>query len=382
MEFTIIDGIKILAAFQAFLFAIYLFSIKTDRKISNFFIGLFLLFNCYNLGITVFNDFIAEKFTNLHILLTTTAFMIPASLFFYIESSINPKFELNWKNLLHLTPFIAINLLIIKTVYLENLKENPTETDFHLLLNKLFYFFWYFLLFTYGIVSFFKLKKYKKLYIERFSNTDLGRHKYLVQLNTIVFIVYILSATKNFLSYNVGGVITNYAIHIVALALLILFCWIIYKGLNTPELFKNDEEELPLVKVMVKNTKDAEKLNDSSKDEVDQLTKKIKLFMKSKEPYLDPSLSLHELAKQTEIPVRELSLLINHHLNKHFFDFVNEYRIKKAAELLVLPERKDHTVLEILYEVGFNSKSSFNTAFKKQMNSTPTQYRLSHSKSA
>ena len=82
------------------------------------------------------------------------------------------------------------------------------------------------------------------------------------------------------------------------------------------------------------------------------------------------------------IPDRELSALINHKLNQHFFDFVNEYRIKKAMEILRDPENDRMTVLEILYEVGFNSKSSFNTVFKKYCGQTPTQYRKSHSTAA
>ena len=61
--------------------------------------------------------------------------------------------------------------------------------------------------------------------------------------------------------------------------------------------------------------------------------------------------------------------------NKLFFDFVNEYRIKKAMEMLSDTNKKDLTVLEILYKVGFNSKSSFNTAFKKHAGKTPTQFR-------
>jgi len=58
-------------------------------------------------------------------------------------------------------------------------------------------------------------------------------------------------------------------------------------------------------------------------------------------------------------------MVINHYLKKHFFDFVNEYRINAAAEILKNPSNNKLTVLEILYDVGFNSKSSFNTAFKK-----------------
>ncbi|GGD71060.1 helix-turn-helix domain-containing protein [Maribacter cobaltidurans] len=70
-----------------------------------------------------------------------------------------------------------------------------------------------------------------------------------------------------------------------------------------------------------------------------------------------------------------MSLLINHHLGKHFFDFINEYRVNEAKAILENPDANQFTVLEILYQVGFNSKSTFYTAFKKVTNKTPTQYR-------
>ncbi len=105
------------------------------------------------------------------------------------------------------------------------------------------------------------------------------------------------------------------------------------------------------------------------------LIRKLKQHMKEEQPFLDASLSIYQLAKQLGVSSRELSLIINHRLNKHFFDFVNEYRIRKAMELLKDPENQKTTVLEILYAVGFNSKSSFNTVFKKVTGKTPTQFR-------
>jgi AraC-like DNA-binding protein len=97
--------------------------------------------------------------------------------------------------------------------------------------------------------------------------------------------------------------------------------------------------------------------------------------MKDERPYLDFELTLQKLALKTDIPEKELSLLINHYLGKHFFDFINEYRINEAKVILANPDKKEVTILEILYQVGFNSKSSFYTAFKKFTNKTPTQYR-------
>ncbi len=109
---------------------------------------------------------------------------------------------------------------------------------------------------------------------------------------------------------------------------------------------------------------------------------KLKDHMLKEEPYLDPNLSVNSLANKMNILDNELSVLINHHLNQHFFDFVNEYRIRKTMEILQDPNKREYTVLEILYEVGFNSKSSFNTALKKYAKVTPTEYRKTHLKIA
>jgi AraC-like DNA-binding protein len=99
--------------------------------------------------------------------------------------------------------------------------------------------------------------------------------------------------------------------------------------------------------------------------------------MLDKEPYLDASLTLQKLASQLNMPSRELSILINQQIGKHFFDFVNEYRIKKAMEKLRNASLKKSTIQEIMYDVGFNSKTPFNTAFKKHTYLTPSQFRKS-----
>ena len=97
--------------------------------------------------------------------------------------------------------------------------------------------------------------------------------------------------------------------------------------------------------------------------------------MVEKRPYLNSSLTIQDVSNDIEIPVRDLSLLINHQLGQHFYDFVNAYRIESAMGILKDTSKSKVTVLEILYEVGFNSKSSFNTAFKKHTGNTPTAYR-------
>jgi len=90
---------------------------------------------------------------------------------------------------------------------------------------------------------------------------------------------------------------------------------------------------------------------------------------------LDPFLSIYSLSKQIKVPNNELSILINRKIGQHFFDFVNTYRINFAADMLSDKNNHKKTVMEILFDAGFNSKSSFNTAFKKHKHVTPSQYR-------
>lgn len=103
-------------------------------------------------------------------------------------------------------------------------------------------------------------------------------------------------------------------------------------------------------------------------------------YMKMGKPYLDPDLNIHKLSKRVAIPYHYLSQIINNKLKKIFFDFINDYRIKEAIEKLKDPKENEKTIQQIAKEVGFNSQSAFNRAFKKFTEKTPsdfiTQYRI------
>lgn len=97
-------------------------------------------------------------------------------------------------------------------------------------------------------------------------------------------------------------------------------------------------------------------------------------FMRERQPFLDARLSLSQLARQLKMTPHDLSAMINNGLNQNFFTFISEYRIEYAKALLANPD-EGRTILDILYASGFNSKSVFNTAFKKNTGLTPSEYR-------
>jgi AraC-like DNA-binding protein len=106
-----------------------------------------------------------------------------------------------------------------------------------------------------------------------------------------------------------------------------------------------------------------------------EYAKKVLDYMQSNKPYLAPELTLEELATQLSLKHRILSQTINESPGHNFYEFINRYRIKEASRLLTNPKDEKIAVLEVLYEVGLNSKSSFNTLFKKYTGLTPGDFR-------
>ncbi len=112
--------------------------------------------------------------------------------------------------------------------------------------------------------------------------------------------------------------------------------------------------------------------------EKSRLVDKLQQHMQAHKPYMQPDLTLDELAGQLSVKPKLLSQSINEILQQNFFEFINYYRIEEAKRLLTRPKDKKITVLEVMYEVGFNSKSSFNTLFKKLTGLTPSEFKKNH----
>jgi ligand-binding sensor domain-containing protein/AraC-like DNA-binding protein len=109
--------------------------------------------------------------------------------------------------------------------------------------------------------------------------------------------------------------------------------------------------------------------------EVDGYRRKLINLFEEKKVFLDANLTLKSLSAQLHISQSVLSMIINKHMNKNFFELVNYYRIKEASQLLLSPENKDKSILDVAYSVGFNSKSSFNRAFKHFTQMTPREFK-------
>lgn len=361
--------------FISVLLAIFLFTVKTKNRVSNVLFAVFLIINAIDISDPLFN-MVSDGPSNLEIFKNMLVFLQIPVFYLYVLSVCYSDFKLKPQYLLHAFPFLIANLALLphfygvdttsKIHFIEN-RQNMIELKFnHILLHVQ--------MVIYFVAVFRVLRKSKTLYLENYAGKNISSYHWLFQLTVVLCMVYAIALLKNILKFSDYVYISEEIKAGLLLLSLFIICWYLFKALNHPELFRNVDSKLKLVSEMVSEEKNSEDPVTSDRAYNEDLLK-LKNYMVEKKPFLNSSLTIQEVSDEIGIPVRELSLLINHQLGQHFYDFVNTYRIENAMNMLKDETKSKVTILEILYEVGFNSKSSFNTAFKKHTGTTPTLYR-------
>ncbi len=109
--------------------------------------------------------------------------------------------------------------------------------------------------------------------------------------------------------------------------------------------------------------------------DVRRIEAKLEKVLDAERLYRDPNLTLRQLSDAVGVTEHRISEVLNHHIEANFYDFINGRRIEEAK--LTLQQDRERTVLDIALEVGFNSKSTFYTAFKKVTGQSPAAFRRS-----
>ena len=107
--------------------------------------------------------------------------------------------------------------------------------------------------------------------------------------------------------------------------------------------------------------------------DIDAARARLEELMHDERLYLDEELSLDTLGAELHLSRHQLSQLLNERIGKNFNEYLNEFRVRDACRMLI--EEPERSVLSIAHAVGFNSKSSFHTAFRKFTGRTPLQFR-------
>jgi len=365
----------IITLFVSLFLAFFLFTVKTKHKISNSLFAIFLLLTALD-SIDPLLSLVVKNPSNLGMLRTTFAFLQIPVFYLYVLSVCYSDFKLKLKYLIHLLPFLIVNLILSPRFYGVDLasKISFLQNRQNMIELQLIHILFHIQIVVYITAVFVILKRTKKLYLENNSGASINSYNWLFQFTSVLTILYLIALVKNIFKFSEYPYISEWIKIGIVPVQLIIICWYLYKALNHPDLFRNIDSKLKLVQDIISEEKNNDQKTSNEKEYNQELIK-LKQYMAEEKPFLNPSLTIQDVSAAIQIPVRDLSLLINHKLEQHFYDFVNTYRIENAMNILKDGTKSKVTILEILYDVGFNSKSSFNTAFKKHTGNTPTTYR-------
>jgi AraC-like DNA-binding protein len=372
-KYNFLHLVSSIGIFIVLFLALFLLTVKAKHKPGNQLFAFFLIANAIDASKYLIHH-IPENLINLEAFRWSIVYLVPASFYLYVMSVCFSNFRLKTKHLLHAIPFIAYNLNLMSGIYFEttdmklhfikNMNQMPITHFFQFLFELLFQ--------VYFIASFLVIRKSRTVYLENYTNPNISVINALYKITILYYLLHFLVLLRWLVTFTIGvGEVRAWIVTFDGFSFLFCTCWYLFIALNNPEFFRGVNSHLkPITEVVPK-----QKTSLLVAEEENKQIEFLKDFMVEREPYLDSSLTIQDLSEQVKMPVKDLSTLINLYMDKHFFDFVNEYRIEKAMQILRDPSQKELTVLEILYEVGFNSKSSFNTSFKKYTGKTPTDYR-------
>ena len=144
-----------------------------------------------------------------------------------------------------------------------------------------------------------------------------------------------------------------------------------YSAIQSPELFKSFPD-LEFHSIELNTQTPPTELRNGNR--FPELKQKLLQFMEANKPYLKSDLKISELADALSVPYHQLSQLINDEFLVNFYDFINKYRVEDAKKLLI-EDSRNYKIIAIAYEVGFNSKATFNRVFKKFTDLTPSEFK-------
>jgi len=360
MNKTILISPIIIALF--FSISLYLKSSKKNyhfKILGNYFILYVILFTSMTVVGMFNNDSSIENFVAISsFLFFTISITIPPTFYLYVVYLSDLKDE-KLKYHYYLPLLLLIINCISFTSFLINTDENSYThelvSSFATGANLLAILFIFPIQNVYYILKTIKIYQHHKIEINKVFSYKKG-----------IDLKWMLHYILGYIIFIIGLYLTQLApkisLHIpIRIFLSAYFLYIGIKGLKQYRVtFKEDNHTVD---------------NDEKTVPSDELKQKIINAMTTNELFLDSELTVHKLAKTINSNSKYISNIINTELNQNFAAFINTYRIEKAKDLLIDNDYDNYTIEAISKEVGFNSKSAFNIAFKKITSQTPSEYR-------
>ncbi|HAW92070.1 MULTISPECIES: AraC family transcriptional regulator [unclassified Arsukibacterium] len=363
------SDLALVVFFLKLLLASFLITVRTGNHKSNCILGIYLVVAALDISNFVFPGFYSAYLT-LDMLRANLVALEAPILFFYVKSLLQSDFHFSKHDWLHVLPLVVINVVFMPRFFLADEQGKQLfYSNASPMVEVIFtHIFLYSLMAIYLLFIFRALKVYNKVIVNTFSEHSQISKVWLTRFMQLFLFSFLVITLRNIFKFSELQLAFNQLTNLMMFTTLAFISWILWQALNRPEIFKGVNSAL-LPRGSTKNTRALDH---------DQATYNLALLtehMRSNKPFLQANLNIDKLASATGLSAQDISQTLNHHLGQHFYDFINAYRIEAACQQLAAREHQDKTVLDILLSSGFNSKSSFNTAFKKHMKMTPSEYR-------
>jgi AraC-like DNA-binding protein len=370
MVLKFIDSVILLTILQLAVFSLFLFVRGVRGKKELIYLALFFFSLAVNIGSQGFikhNEYyFLMNFTHILSIGEPFAFLYGPFAFLYITKSINNAPSRPLREIMHFIPFTLFVVYLCFNFYFFDAYEKQRRVlsmsvvsaqgviALTIVLQAQ--------ILTYFIILSHRLISYKKKLKNQFSSINKMDFSWLVQFLVVLLFLWMIDILRF-----IGGIVDNAAKTAAESVLYIaaaFFCYfILFSALKQPRVF------LPA-------NQDAERAQKRNLSDLTLKAYRERLLetMDKDKPHLKPELSLSQLSETTGIPGRSLSEVIRSGGMDNFYDFINDYRVREFIDLVRRPAPQGRTVLDLMLEAGFNSKSAFNKAFKKKTGKNPGSY--------
>ncbi|MGB5819460.1 MAG: helix-turn-helix domain-containing protein [Saonia sp.] len=360
--------IYLYVAFIGFYVVIVLnFNKKIDRCARILIAGFIFIHSFFILHICINITNYQYEYPHSYLMSTSFSFLYGPLLYFYFKRT-TQQYKFKIQDLLHLAPTILFLIYIIPIYIL------PANEKLNIMLNRA----------SIGlnssdsdkiaIIAGLKLLSLiiygyfiREVYLKSKKQKELGKQNRNWQRNLYrIHILYIFAyAVYGFLiSTNMSSGFF-YHFQIMAMALMVLYVG--YSAYVQPNVFSGIYSLNNQLFFKYKNSGLTESLSEELKENLISLFDEFKI-------YKENDISLEILAERLNTTRHNASQVINEHFRMNFHELINTYRINEAKEILDNDRLKNLNIIDVAYEVGYNNKVTFNKAFKKDTNLTPTEY--------
>lgn len=307
-------------------------------------------------GLTNSYTFIIKWLNSLH-------FLLAPSIYISILYFVNPTGKFRIRYWLHLLPFLLF--AVVENVAFGGKESISTKTIFEISKTEIYLRdLLPFQLLAYLVVSYFTLEKHNKnleLITSSTQNINLNWLNLLLLISILPVLFWINDALGIFpFLVNLNRFI--YAVFIFFLA---------YSAMKQTAVFPYKKEDLDEISEVITEPIELKRLSD---EQISELSAKLDDLMINDKIFLENEINLATVAGKLGISIHDTSFLINEVTGDNFYNFINRFRVEEAKELLTSDKSDKLNMLGIAFESGFNSKTTFNTSFKKIVGISPSEY--------